>query len=173
MSATSGESALEASRAKFTSLPPVERMSFASYQFLIDITDAVHRELFEVGLRAVLLVQAAATSSASGCWRNFSQTAGAFFGNGPADGAVSNLPLQVTERSPRRLMVSSALSWWASVNATRMPYCWTTVGSEIVASMRPYSMGRPLYWSKSGRTLETATVFVGYLMGWPAMMRPV
>ena len=29
-----------------------------------------------------------------------------------------------------------------------------------------------MYWSKSGRTLATATVFVGYLIGWPATMRP-
>ena len=52
----------------------------------------------------------AARSSASGCLRNSSQTAGEPGGSGPSDGRRSRSPLQVTERSPRILSVPSALS---------------------------------------------------------------
>ena len=34
-----------------------------------------------------------------------------------------------------------------------MPICARALGSETVGSMRPRSSGRPLYWSRLGKTL--------------------
>ena len=120
--AMSGESTLGASMAKFTSLPPVPRMSLASYQSFREKTAQYIGNFARSGLRPYCLSSSAARSSASGCFRNSSQTAGAPGGSGPADGARSKSPLQVTERSPRMFSVSSALSWPASGMPTRNPY---------------------------------------------------
>ena len=46
-----------------------------------------------------------------------------------------------------------------------MPICVTTLGSETVFSMRPYSSGRPLYSSSSGKIVDALTVFVGNASG--------
>ena len=65
----------------------------------------------------------AARSKASGSLRNSSQTLGAPAGKGPLDGAVSKAPLQVTDRSPRMLMVCRPFTWPAFGIPTVMPYC--------------------------------------------------
>ena len=119
------------------------------------------------------LSSSAARSSASGCWRNISQTGGAFGGNGPSDGCLSNSPQQVTERSPRMLSVPMALSWPALGMPTIMPNCCGTSGLDAVASMRPNSSGGPLYLSRSGRIVEALTVCVGNFSGEPARTTPV
>ena len=132
-SAMSGESVFGASMAKLTSLPPVERMSFASYQFLMREHDAVHRQRL-AGRDSVpyCASSSAARSSASGCLRNSSH-----YGRrtrrqraGRTD-ARRTSPLQVTDRSPRMLSVSSAFSWPAFGMPTRMPNCCCTLGSEM------------------------------------------
>ena len=56
-SAMSGESTFGTSIAKLTSLPPVPRMSFASYQFLNENTVQYIGSFARSGLRAVLLVE--------------------------------------------------------------------------------------------------------------------
>ena len=141
----SGESTFGTSIAKLTSLPPVPRMSFASYQFLSENTTQYIGSFARSGFVPYCLSSSAARSSASGCLRNSSHAAGAPAGSGPADGAWSKSPLQVTERSPRMLSVSSAFSWPAFGMPTRMPNCCCTLGSEIVGSIRPSSNGRPAY----------------------------
>ena len=108
--------------------------------------DAVHRQRGQVGIRGRTgASSSAARSSASGCWRNASHTAGAPAGSGPVDGWASKAPLQVTERSPRMLSVSSAFSCPALGMPTRMPVCAMTLGSETVGSIRPKSSGLPRY----------------------------
>ena len=93
----SGESTFGTSIAKLTSLPPVPRMSFASYQFLNENTAQYIGSFARSGLRPYCASSSAARSSASGCLRNSSHTAGAPAGSGPADGARSNSPLHVTD----------------------------------------------------------------------------
>jgi hypothetical protein len=61
------------------------------------------------GLLPYCASSSAARSSASGSLRNSSHTAGAP-GGSAVPGGASNAPLQVTERSPRMLMVSSAFT---------------------------------------------------------------
>src|SRR3954453_10401985 len=94
--ATSGESTFGASIAKLTSLPPVARMSFASYQFLIENTAQYIGNFDRSGLLPYSWSSSAARSKASGCLRNSSHTIGAPAGNGPAEGALSKSPLHVT-----------------------------------------------------------------------------
>src|SRR5262245_51710090 len=161
-----------ASIAKLTSLPPVERTSFTSYQFFTEITAQYIGMAARSGLLPYFASSSAARSSASGCWRNFSHPAGASFGSGVPGGA-SNAPLHVTERSPRMFKVSYALSWPAFGMPATMPYCWFTLGSEAVGSILPYSSGGPAYWSSAGRMLDAATVLVGNLIGDHARVAPV
>ena len=80
--------------------------------------------------------------------------------------------MQVTERSPLRLSVPRAFIWPASGIPNVIPYCWCTVGSDAVGSIRPNSIGGPAYSSKSGRTSEIATVSVGNSSGEPARTTP-
>ena len=143
--AISGESTLGTSMAKFTSLPPVARMSLASYQSFRDITEQYMGNFFRSGLRPYCLSSSAARSKASGILRNSSQTAGAPAGSGPSAGARSKSPLQVIERSPRMFRVSRALSCPASGMPTRHPYCNCTLGSETDWIIRPSSRGGPAY----------------------------
>src|SRR5439155_18160423 len=106
---------------------------------------------FKSGCRPYFASSAAACSSASGCLRKSSHAFGQLAGIGPdADGA-SHSALQDTDRSPRMLSVLSALIWRALWMPTTMPYCWYTVGSELVASRRPKSMGGPAYSSNLGK----------------------
>src|SRR3978361_1121049 len=107
--------------------------------------------------------RAAARSSASGRWRNISQTGGAPGGSGPCSGWRSKSPRQVTDRSPRMLMVPRALTWPALGMPTIMPNCCCTDGSDAVASMRPNSSGGPVYLSRSGRIADGFSVW-----GWKA-----
>src|SRR5688572_10185134 len=93
------------------------------------------------GVRPYLASSSAARSSASGSVRNSLQAGGAPAGSGPAPGALSNAPLQLTERSPRTLIVLSARSWPALGTPTIIPYCCCTAGSDEVGSMRPNSIG--------------------------------
>src|SRR6185369_1323954 len=127
--AMSGESTRGTSIAKFTSLPPVPRMSLASYQSLSEKTAQYMGRLARSGLRPYWRSSSSARSSASGIFRNSSQGFGAPAGRGPADGARSKSPLQVMERSPRTFSVSSAFSCPASGMPTRQPYCSFTLGS--------------------------------------------
>ena len=85
----SGESTFGASIAKLTSLPPVARMSLASYQFLSENTAQYSGSFARSGLRPYVASSSAARSSASGCRRNASHSGGAPAGSGPADGALS------------------------------------------------------------------------------------
>jgi hypothetical protein len=62
-----------------------------------------------------------ARSSASGCLRNSSQTAGHDAGNAPEEGCASHSAWHVTERSPRKFSVDSALTWREPWIATSMP----------------------------------------------------
>ena len=66
-------------------------------------------------------------------------------GSAPADGALSRSPLHVTERSPRRLIVPSALTLPEFGVPIVIPYCCCTAGSDEVGSMRPSSIGGPVY----------------------------
>ena len=161
-----------ASIAKLTSLPPVERMSFASYQFLTVITAQYIGIFSRSGFRPKSASSSAARSSASGCLRNSSQAAGASLGSGVPGGA-SNSPLHVTDRSPRMFSVSNALNCPAFGMPATMPYCCCTLGSDAVASILPSSSGGPAYWSRLGIRLEAATVFVGNSSGEPALVVPV
>ncbi len=125
------------------------------------------------GARPYCVSSSAARSRASGCLRNSSQTGGDPAGNGPEDGCRSRSPLHVTDRSPLRLIVPSALIWPEFGVPTVMPYCCCTSGSDEVASMRPNSIDGPAYCSKSGSSVEAATVSVGNLRGAPARTVPV
>src|SRR5262249_17316576 len=107
----------------------------------------------------------------SGCLRNASQALGHEAGSAPL--AASHVALQLTERSPRMFSVSIASTPPASGIPTRMPHCCCTVGSDNVGSMRPYSIGRPLYCSRSGMNVDALTVCVGYFTGEPPRVRPV
>ena len=112
-------------------------------------------------MRPYCLSSSAARSSASGCLRNSSQTAGAPAGSGPADGARSKSPLQVTERSPRMLSVSSAFSWPAFGMPTRMPHCCCTVGIRQ-RRLHPAELERqPGVLAEVREDVETGTVWVG------------
>ncbi len=55
---------------------------------------------------------------------------------------------------------------------TTMPYCWDTLGSDTVFSMRPKSGVSPVYLLKSGTILLIATVSVGYFTAVPARVVP-
>ena len=169
-SAISGESTLGTSIAKFTSLPPgaphvlgvvpvLERRKPRSTSGARPVRDCA---------RIAGPTQRPAPTRRVVCetLRKRLERPG---GSGPADGARSNSPLQVTERSPRMFNVSSALSCPASGMPTRMPVCNCTLGSETDGSIRPNSNGGPVYCSKSGNTLEPGTVAVGY---WTAVARP-
>ena len=89
------------------------------------------------------------------------------------EGWASNAPLHVTERSPRILRVSSAFTWPAFGIPTRMPACCRTVGSDTVDSILPKSSGGPAYLSRSGKSVDAATVCVGNARGAPARTAPV
>ena len=169
----SGESTFGASIAKFTSLPPVARMSFASYQFLSENTAQYSGSLSDRDCGRIARPAPRRARARPAACRNASHSGGAPAGSGPADGARSKSPLQVTERSPRMLSVSSALICPAFGMPTRMPNCCCTLGSEIVGSMRPNSKGRPAYSLKSGNTFATATVVVGKVRARRRAPRPV
>ena len=171
-SAMSGESFFGTSIAKLTSLPPVDRMSFASYQFFRENATQYIGSFSRSGLTPYCRSSSAARSSASGSLRYSSHATGQEAGSGPFEGWVSHVCLQLTDRSPRMLSVSSAFSCPAFGMPTRIPNCCCTVGSEIVGSMRPNSSGGPLYCSKSGRIVEAAMVVVGYRTGAPARTAP-
>src|SRR5258706_8678299 len=109
--------------AYFTSAPPVVRMSFVSYTSLKENATQYIGILLRSGLRPYFASSDAAYSNASGCLRNSSQAAGQDFGSGPLDGAASQAALQLTERSPRMLIVFSALTCPALGTPTTMPYC--------------------------------------------------
>ncbi len=136
-------------------------MSFASYQFFCEKTTQYMGSFSRSGLLPYCASSSAARSSASGCRRKASHCFGQDAGNAPAEGCVSHFALQLTERSPRRFSVSSALSCPAFGTPTRIPYCCCTEGSDRVGSIRPYSIGRPAYCSTSGSTLLAATVSGG------------
>ena len=111
---------------------------------------AVHRQLRQIGIacRTACPVPRRARARPAACGTPRTRPARPA-GSGPADGARSKSPLQVTERSPRMLSVSSAFSWPALGMPTRMPNCCCTLGSEIVGSIRPSSSGSPVYSLKS------------------------
>src|ERR687896_2030892 len=133
------------SMAKLTSIPPVERISFASYQFFWENGMQYIGNSSIGGLLPYRESSSAARSKASGCCRNASQPGGAPAGSGPDDGCASYTPLHVTDLSPRMLMVSSALSWPALGIPTLMPNCCCTLGSDAVTSILPNSIGNPTY----------------------------
>src|SRR5437762_181476 len=112
------------------------------------------------GCRPYRASSSAARSSASGWRRNASQAAGQLAGRGPADGARSHSALHDTDRSPRTFSVLSALIWPAFGMPATIPYCCCTLGSELVASMRPNSIGGPAYSSNFGSTDVIAVVDV-------------
>ena len=58
-------------------------------------------------------------------------------GSGPVDGCASNAPLQVTERSPRMLIVSSAFSWPAFADADPHAHLVHDARIGTVGSIRP------------------------------------
>src|ERR1700681_1430303 len=128
---------------------------------------------FKSGCRPYCASSAAARSSASGCFRNASHASGQLAGSGPDEGAASHSALQDTERSPRMLIVLSALTWPAFGMPVTIPYCWWTAGSELVVSIRPNSMGGPTYSSKLGSTDPIAVVDVGNEPGVPPRTAPV
>ena len=90
--------------------PPVVRMSFVSKESLKVNGMQYIGIAVKSGALPYCASSSVARSSASGCLRSSSHTAGAPAGNGPAEGAASNAPLQVTDRSPRMLIVESAAS---------------------------------------------------------------
>src|SRR5256885_14092206 len=112
------------------------------------------------GCRPYRASSSAARSSASGWRRNASQAAGQLAGRGPADGARSHSALHDTDRSPRTFSVLSALICPAFGMPATIPYCCCTLGSELVASMRPNSIGGPAYSSNFGSTDAIAIVDV-------------
>ena len=109
------------------------------------------------GLRPYCASSSEARSSASGWRRNSSHTFGAPAGSGPAEGCRSKSPLQVTERSPRMLIIPSARACPAFGMPTVMPNCCCTVGSEEVGSIRPNSIGGVLRGSPGFRLAVEAT----------------
>ena len=129
---------------------------------LPDEGDAVQRILREVRLRAVLFVE---LRRALERIRLFAEAHRRLSDTKPAVRRWRHRisALQVTERSPRMFSVSIALTPPASGMPTRMPHCCCTPGSDTVGSMRPYSMGRPAYWSRSGMNVDAPTVWVGYV----------
>src|SRR5262245_32720116 len=125
-------------------------MSAVSYTSLNENTTQYIGIAFKSGWRPYFASSSAARSRASGCFRSRSHWLGQLAGNGPEAGDASHSALQDTERSPRIFSVLSALicvEW--DIPAT-IPYCWRTVGSELVGSIRPKSIGGPAYWSKFG-----------------------
>jgi hypothetical protein len=70
------------------------------------------------------------------------------------------------------LNVEMALTWPASGMPTSIPNCCCTVGSDAVASIRPHSIGGPLYFSRSGSSVDALTVAVGNFSGVPARTVP-
>ena len=102
-------------------------MSFASYQFFHENATQYMRQLLQIRLRAVLLVQLARRAPAhpAAC-----ETRRTLSDKMPAatlsTDAGRTCALQLTERSPRRFMVSNALSCPAFAMPTRMPYCCLT-----------------------------------------------
>ncbi len=163
-----------ASMAKATSLPAVVRMSFVSYGSLNATVTQYIGNAARSGLRPYCASSSAARSSASGCWRNASHSGGAPAGSGPVEGCASNAPLHVTERSPRMLSVSSAFTWPAFGMPTRMPVCCRTlgIGDGRLPSGRSRAAG-PVYLSRSGKSVDAATVCVGNTSGAPARTAPV
>src|ERR1700730_18239099 len=93
--ATMVESDGGASMAKLTSLFAVVRMSLVSKGSLKDVTTQYIGCASKSGLAPYSASSSAARSNASGCWRNFSHSAGAPGGRGPLEGGASNLPLHV------------------------------------------------------------------------------
>ncbi len=108
--------------------------------------DAVHRQLRQIRLacRTARRARRRAPAHRAACGTPRTPPARRPAAD-PSTDARSHSPLQVTERSPRMLSVSSAFSWPAFGMPTRMPNCCCTLGSEIVGSMRPNSSGRPWY----------------------------
>ena len=107
---------------------------------------AVHRQLLEIGLGAVLLVQFGGALQRIGLFAElFARLRARRAAAGPSTAPCRTRLCSVTDRSPRMLRVSSALSWPALGMPTRMPYCCCTVGSDIVGSIRPNSIGSPAY----------------------------
>src|SRR3954469_18069645 len=98
-------------------------MSLTSYQSFTEVVMQYIGSLSRSGFLPYCASNSAARSSASGCWRNFSQTAGQEVGSAPFDGCMSQEALQVTDRSPRMLIVSSAFTWPALGTPLTMPYC--------------------------------------------------
>ena len=127
------------------SAPAVVRMSIVSNGSLNENGMQYIGSRARSGDRPYCASSCAARSRASGCLRNSSQTAGDPGGSGPDDGIRSRSPLHVTERSPRRLSVPSALIWPEFGVPTVMPYCCCTDGSDEVGSIRPNSIGGPAY----------------------------
>src|SRR4051812_35044938 len=171
--ATSVESVGGASMAKATSLPPAERMSFASYQSLTEKATQYMGIASKSGALPNCASSSAARSSASGCCRNASHSGGASSGSAPSATALSYSPRHVTERSPRILSVSSAFTCPAFGMPVITPICCITSGFETEPSILPRSSGGPAYWSRSGSISLTATVSVGKLIAAPARTYPV
>ena len=157
-----------ASIAKLTSLFAVERMSFVSNGSLSAVTTQYIGMAARSGFLPYRASSSAARSSASGCLRNSSQSAGAPAGSGPVDGCASNAPLQVTERSPRMFSVSSALIWPASGMPTRMPCCCTTVGIGDGGLHAAEVERQSGVLREIGKIVAAATVRVGNSSGLPA-----
>src|SRR4051794_2499503 len=120
-------------------------MSLVSYTSLKENATQYIGIAFRSGCLPYFASNCAARSRASGCLRNSSQTAGQLAGNGPDDNGASQVALQVTDRSPRRFSVLSALTCPALCRPTTIPYCCCTLGSDLVGSIRPYSIGNPAY----------------------------
>src|SRR5712691_2210654 len=147
-------------------------MSAVSYTSLNESATQYTGIAFKSGCRPYFASSAAARSSASGCCRKSSHAFGQLAGIGPDAGGSSQRALQDTERSPRMLSVLNALIPPALAIPTTIPYCWETVGSELVASRRPKSMGGPAYSSNLGRTDPTAVVDAGNDVADPARTIP-
>ena len=158
--------------AKFTSLPPVARISVASYQFLYEKLTQYKGFSASGGFLPYFASSSAASSRASGCFLNASHSAGQLAGNAPVEGCLSHSSWHDTERSPRMLSISSAFSCPALGTPIRIPNCCLTFASEMVGSIRPRSSGRPSYLSRSGSTLSTATVCVGNFTRDPVRILP-
>ena len=152
--------------------PPVERMSLTSNESLNEKTTPYIGMAVRSGSRPKRSSSSAARSSASGSRRNTSQTGGASGGSGPSDGCRSKSPRHVTDRSPRMFSVASAFSCPAFAMPAIMPNCCCTVGSDAVASMRPYSSGGPRYSSTSGSTVDALIVSRGKRSAAPARTAP-
>src|SRR5438552_15124199 len=104
------------------SAPPVERLSFISKGSLNENGMQYIGSFAKSGLRPYCASSSEARSSASGCLRNSSQTGGAPAGSEPLEGCRSRSPLHVTDRSPLRLKVASAVTLSEFGVLTVMPY---------------------------------------------------